>query len=793
MSKSQDHTTTDRTMAQTAGERQLARQQSMQASGPPAKVPDVEPERFLGAGAYGQVWVGTSRKTGRRVAVKFYTHRGGLDWTLLAREVEKLSFLFGNRYVVQLLDVGWDSDPPYYVMEFMARGSLEDRLSRGPLPVGEALTILRDVATGLIHAHGKGVLHCDLKPANVLIGDDGKPRLADFGQSRLTTEQQPALGTLFYMAPEQADLKAIPDVRWDVYALGALLYRMLTGEAPYSSEQAKQEIRQVTDLEQRLKRYREWIRHAPPPKAHRHVPGVDRSLGDIIQRCLAYDPKRRFANVQALLEALDERNRRMARRPLLVLGALGPAMLLIVMSWFAWAGYRASIGESERTVVRRVLESNRFAAQFVAETVARQIDQRWRVLEIEAGKPGFASLIEEASTQPLDSPARQRLQSRIEALRAQYAEIESTSWFVDARDGRQLARSPLDKKTIDRNYAFRDYFHGQGYDLAPGASDVAPIRKPHRSIVFTSHATGNRMVAFSVPVFGAADEQGNQAVVGVLAMTVELGKFAELHPGNRATSSQIAVLIDSREDAQRRAGAVLEHPYLAHLLETGRSLPATYLDAREVQHLLRMRPLKQRLQKWHAMTHGLAGNDSATANTGSPDAPGDNGKKKASHRRVSSNEEKPGVEEGLATAEIEAATEELKQLAYLSDYQDPFGSIDSHYHGRWLAAVDPVFIEGRDSDVRDTGWVVIVQERYDRALEPVRRLGTQLVRQWLVALGTVAAVVTALWGVVVVLLDDSRRFRFVSALRRRFGIPEPPSTEPPTTATFQSPDASSAD
>ncbi len=131
------------------------------------------------------------------MAIKFYAHRGGLDWSLLSREVEKLAFLFADRYVVQLLDVGWDAEPPYYVMEYLERGSLEDLLRReGRLAVEQAVELFRDVAVGLVHAHGKGVLHCDLKPANVLLDQDTKPRLADFGQSRLSHEQTPALGTL---------------------------------------------------------------------------------------------------------------------------------------------------------------------------------------------------------------------------------------------------------------------------------------------------------------------------------------------------------------------------------------------------------------------------------------------------------------------------------------------------------------------------------------------------------------------------------------------------------------------
>src|SRR5690606_29275334 len=136
----------------------------------------------------------------------------------------------------------WDADPPYYVMEYLPNGSLASYLSAGPIPTAEAVELATGVLRGLVHAHGGGILHCDLKPANVLLDQDYRPRLCDFGQARLTEEENPALGTLFYMAPEQADLKALPDVRWDVYALGALLYHMLTGGPPHRNPEVEQDL-----------------------------------------------------------------------------------------------------------------------------------------------------------------------------------------------------------------------------------------------------------------------------------------------------------------------------------------------------------------------------------------------------------------------------------------------------------------------------------------------------------------------------------------------------------------------
>ncbi|MBI2477969.1 MAG: serine/threonine protein kinase, partial [Planctomycetia bacterium] len=197
--------TSDRTQHQSTEEAQLARELSLKTTRPPVDVPGYDAQRLLGRGAYGEVWVGVDQNTGRQVAIKFFAHRSGVDWTLLSREVEKLVYLSADRYVVQLLDVGWDAEPPYYIMEYIENGSLDDLLrQQGPLPVGEAADIFAEVAIGLMHAHGKGVLHCDLKPANILLDQDHKPRLADFGQSRLSHEQSPSLGTLFYMAPEQA-------------------------------------------------------------------------------------------------------------------------------------------------------------------------------------------------------------------------------------------------------------------------------------------------------------------------------------------------------------------------------------------------------------------------------------------------------------------------------------------------------------------------------------------------------------------------------------------------------------
>ncbi len=137
-------------------------------------LPGYEVRARLGAGAYGEVWLAIQTNTGRKVAVKFFSRHKGLDWPLLKREVGKLVQVISERRVVHLLEVGWDAEPPYYVMEFLGGGSLADRLDKEPLSTTEAVRLFRELAEALVYLHNKAVLHCDLKPSNVLLDERGQ-------------------------------------------------------------------------------------------------------------------------------------------------------------------------------------------------------------------------------------------------------------------------------------------------------------------------------------------------------------------------------------------------------------------------------------------------------------------------------------------------------------------------------------------------------------------------------------------------------------------------------------------
>ena len=702
---------TDQTQHQSVDEQRKSAVLSLESAQPRRAVPGYELRRLLGSGAYGEVWVAVDQTTGRQVAIKFYAHRGALDWSLLSREVEKLAFLSADRYVVQLLDVGWDADPPYYVMEYIERGSLEALLNReSRLRPSEAVTLFREIAIGLLHAHAKGVLHCDLKPANVLLDQDNKPRLADFGQSRLSHEQTPALGTLFYMAPEQADLRAVPDVRWDVYALGALLYSMLTGSPPYRTDAAITEMEAAADLNERLGRYRKLITQLPPPNEHRKLPGVDRALAEILEGCLAADRQNRFANVQEVLDALDARSRRRARWPIVMLGVVGPAIALLVMSFFTWQAFESVVQQSDHALRERVLEGNRFAAQFAAKTVADELDRRQRDLESLArgsqlqkylnavlDDPELAEIRAQlndpetsnadrdaARSRFMSNPQRLELQQQLDLVLNDPGQSTAGSWFINDPSGLQLARAP-ESVSIGQNYGWRNYFHGERSDQ-PSLWRPSPdehIRKTHLSAVYRSESTNRWHVAITTPVF--QDRDSNQ-FRGIVGMSIEVGRFVQLEPGK----DQYSVLVDWRPGPHQ--GLVLQHPLFAQFLATQGKIPDRFREVR------------------------LKADDLPDA---SPN----------SQRR--------------------------------EDYVDPFAKEEGGeaFDRWWLAEMAPV--EGRAGP---TGWILIVQRRYQTTIgQTLRALQRNLWTNGLIAVGVLAAVSSIMWTLVVRALGEPKSLKGAAA------------------------------
>jgi eukaryotic-like serine/threonine-protein kinase len=628
-------TTTDRTPVQSEQQVESARRLSLQSSSVPTNLPGYELVKTIGEGSFGTVWLGREKKTGRQVAIKFFSNRRGLDWPLLTREVEKLAVLDSSRDVVRLLDVGWDHDPPYFVMEYLPQQSVAALLELGPVSIPQAIEITRAVCRALVHAHNAGILHCDIKPGNVLLDRGGEARLADFGQSRLSSDQSPALGTFYYMAPEQASLHAVPDVRWDVYAVGALLYHMVTGTPPYRTDETETRLQAAATLPQRLETYQQVIEESPPPDEHRNVSGIDRALVELIDDCLEPDPSLRTPNPQAILDRLEQREVNRTRRPLIWLGFLGPTLLLLVLFWIGSSAVPEAVRQAETHLFQRALASDMATAHLLADGIQRELDDRQSELERltqwilppEGARSDYHGFREDLI--PMLDEWKQRVDRRFRRQRRTLDE----SFFVVDREGIHIYRDPWGD-TIGRSFSFRDYFHGQGRDLIPGRDDVTgikPRQEPGISSAFRSTVTNQFMVAIAVPVW---NREGTE-VIGVLARTLHL-----------------ADLLNQWEER----------------INVRRNEKSPLPDNDRFIALVDMRERRPYLLDHHWMTPErlrALGDDSRL---------------------------KPLLE--LTPEEELILRKAVRERTGIADYRDPLADVDEFYEGAWLAAVAPV--EGID-------------------------------------------------------------------------------------------------
>jgi eukaryotic-like serine/threonine-protein kinase len=299
----------------------------------------------LGAGGMGVVYRARDEKLERVVAIKVLTQ--GLLTSEGARSHFRREALalarLNHANIAALYDVGEQDGIDYIVMECVQGESLRTVLERGALPVVDATRILVQTTEALEEAHAHGVIHCDLKPGNVMITAKGQAKVLDFGVAKLfaTTEATQslletgtAIGTPLYMSPEQAQGKKV-DARTDLWGLGAIDYEMLTGRPPFKGENAMAVLRAVTSE-----------RFTPVRQAQ---PAVPAEAERIVNRALEKDPARRYqtaaemrqeaaallAKMTGSIAGVGQRSTRMLR-----MVAAGLALILIAGAAAGWWLYR---------------------------------------------------------------------------------------------------------------------------------------------------------------------------------------------------------------------------------------------------------------------------------------------------------------------------------------------------------------------------------------------------------------------------------------------------------------------
>jgi len=263
------------------------------------------PERYrnpelIARGGMGEVYRAEDAQLARVVAVKLLSGRFADNEAIrgrFTREGLAVARLSHAPNTVTIFDVGEHSGRPYIVMEYLPGGSLADRLERdGAQPIGRSLDWLGQAAAALDAAHANGIVHRDVKPANLLLDSDERVKVADFGVASAAdlgsfTEVGTVVGTAGYLAPEQARGERAGPAS-DLYALAVVAFELLTGKRPFERESSTAEAMAHVS--------------APIPPASASNPGLPNELDDVLARGLAKEPEHRYGSATELVEALRD-------------------------------------------------------------------------------------------------------------------------------------------------------------------------------------------------------------------------------------------------------------------------------------------------------------------------------------------------------------------------------------------------------------------------------------------------------------------------------------------------------
>ena len=437
----------------------------------PQQVGEYEILEEVGRGGMGVVFRARHRRLQRVVALKMLV--GGSfalpDEVIRFRTEAEAVARLQHPHIVQIYEIGEQETEmgvsrPYFTLEFVEGGSLAARVAGRPQPAGLAAGWIETLARATHYAHGQGIIHRDLKPSNVLLTTDGQPKICDFGvakllaNSELKTQSGMLVGTAEYMAPEQATGNT-PGPAVDIYALGAILYTLLTGRPPF------QGVSPLNTLEQ--------VRLQEPVTPGRLQPLIPRDLETICLKCLEKEPAKRYATALELADDLRqflcdepiqarrptpwEQAARWVRRHKAFTLALA-AVLLSMAAATAFSTYWAMQKETERVRARNA-ESEAVAARNAAreerDRVARNLYVArtylvGQALDTPAGLAQVARLFSDWRGRELRSDPRgwewyyfQTLANRSEhTLHGHALDVTSLAWNPD---GSTLASGSLDQ------------------------------------------------------------------------------------------------------------------------------------------------------------------------------------------------------------------------------------------------------------------------------------------------------------------------------------------------------------
>jgi predicted Ser/Thr protein kinase len=453
------------------------------------------PHRLLnkiGEGGMGVVYKGYQESLGRYVAVKVLRSELASDRQFItrfrqeARAVARLN----HANLLHVYDAGIVNGIYYIAMDYVEGGSLRDLLRRGPLPIDQAVSIAAQVADALAYAHQQGLVHRDVKPANILLAEDQRPLLTDFGIARAVdasmrlTQTGSHMGTPEYMAPEQAQGDPV-DHRADIYALGIVLYEMLAGKVPF---------RAATPMATLYKQVNDPL--PPLRRARLQIPGW---LEAVTAKALAKRPEDRYQRAADMARDLRQATEPAARRatpapsrrtpppagqprklnpiPILI-GAIAALVLILTgtaLYLLLGGGSDRPTGAGSGDTVTRVVLQGAVVTRVVTPPPGTEADQAGGIVTVvvtpscpawyqapEAGKGVL--LIENHG---------------IQELQVEHVQGGSQRWTVGARKGDDPGRLLLQLAPGDHRFSVWAEGDGQGEiqaQIKAGQSLVCPVR-----------------------------------------------------------------------------------------------------------------------------------------------------------------------------------------------------------------------------------------------------------------------------------------------------------------------------
>jgi serine/threonine-protein kinase len=466
---------------------------------PAGELPDIPGYRVaavIGRGGMGIVYKALHLRLNRTVALKMLlagAYASRVERQRFLREAEAVAGL-RHANIVQVYDLGEHDGRPYFTMELVEGGSLQAKVAGTPQPAAWAASLVATLAGAVHIAHQSGIVHRDLKPANVLLKADGTPKVTDFGLARRLEDAEgltlsgALVGTPSYMAPEQArsDKSAIGPAT-DVYALGAILYELLTGRPPFRAESPTATLQQVVAEEP-----------APPTQLNSRVP---RDLETICLKCLQKGPSERYASAAALADDLRrfergepitarppgalERAAKWARRRPTAAALLAAALLMLGGMTAAAVWYASDRAQRHAEAQSRGLVANAALndAEMHLKDLRAKLDHAPQAWDLLSDIEHWQSMVEHAREDWQRAVAAvgnellvaQESRDRIQAVDATLAREEAAYGLARELDNIAVeALGSYDSRASQQRKAVAEYEHlfaGQGLDIRQPGTD----------------------------------------------------------------------------------------------------------------------------------------------------------------------------------------------------------------------------------------------------------------------------------------------------------------------------------